>query len=147
MRLGEILISAGMALLAVVFYSLGSFTQEINPDDLGPAFYPRTLAVLLFAFSFAQIVLSWRTREGEQDKEAAVERKSPYKLIIGTLLLSVAYGIVFDRVSYPLTTTFFLLAMMLLGGVRRWLVLLSVALCYSLSTYFLFNRVLMVPLK
>ena len=147
MRVGEILISVGMALVAVLFYSLGDFTQEINPDDPGPAFYPRILAVLLFAFSFAQIVISWLTRKGEQDKEEAGERKSPYKLIVGTLLLSVVYGIVFDKVSYILTTTCFLLAMMLLGGVRRWLVLLSVALCYSLSTYFLFNQVLMVPLK
>jgi hypothetical protein len=146
MRIGEILVSAGMALLAVLFYSLGTFTQEINPDDPGPAFYPRSLAVLLFCFSFAQMVLSWRAKE-ERHKEAAKEAKSSKILIIGTLLLSVAYGIVFDKVSYLLTTTCFLLAMMLLGGARRWLMLLSVAVCYSLSTYFLFNRVLMVPLK
>ena len=148
MRLGEILISTAMALLAVVFYSLGSFTQGINPDDPGPAFYPRLLSVLLFAFSFAQIILSWRTKEEGQPEEAPGKKgRSPQKLILGTLLLSIAYGIVFEKVSYVLTTTCFLLAMMLLGGVRRWLVLLSVALCYSLATYFLFGDVLMIPLK
>jgi len=146
MRIGEILISAGMALLAALFYGLGTFTQEINPDDPGPAFYPRILAVLLFCFSFVQLVLSWRTKE-EQHEETGGQIKSSQKLVIGTLLLSVGYGIVFDKVSYLLTTTCFLVALMLLGGVRRWLVLLSVAVCYYLSTYFLFNQVLMVPLK
>jgi putative tricarboxylic transport membrane protein len=149
-RLGEMIISGGMALLAIVFYVLGNFTQQINPDDPGPAFYPRILSILLFAFSFVQIILSWRKKKEVQDKdEVAPEKKESfsYKIILGTLVLSVIYGFVFDKVSYLLTTTCFLLAMMLLGGVRKWLILLSVAVCYSVGTYFLFGEVLMVPLK
>ncbi len=79
----------------------------------------------------------------------ALEKKGSfsYKIILGTLVLSVIYGFVFDKVSYLFTTTCFLLAMMLLGGVRKWLILLSVGVCYSVGTYFLFGEVLMVPLK
>jgi len=62
-------------------------------------------------------------------------------------VLSVLYGFVFDKASYLVTTTCFLLAMMLLGGVRKWYVLLCVAMGYSVTTYYLFGRVLMVPLK
>jgi putative tricarboxylic transport membrane protein len=145
----EILISAGMALLAVLFYTLGNFTQSVNPDDPGPGFYPRTLSLLLFIAALAQIVLSWRKKRESHEKVKEVAEGSgfSYRVFIGTMLLSVVYGFVFDKVSYLVTTTCFLLAMMLLGGVRKWHVLLSVAISYSVATYLLFGHVLMVQLK
>jgi putative tricarboxylic transport membrane protein len=145
----EILISAGMALLAVLFYTLGNFTQSVNPDDPGPGFYPRTLSLLLFIAALAQIGLSWRKKRESHEKVQEVAEGSgfSYRVFIGTLLLSILYGFVFDKVSYLVTTTCFLLAMMLLGGVRKWHVLLSVAISYSVATYFLFGHVLMVQLK
>jgi putative tricarboxylic transport membrane protein len=145
----EIAISAGMALLAVVFYALGNFTQSVNPDDPGPGFYPRTLSLLLFIAASAQIVLSWRNKRKSRKKGKEVEETSgfSYRVFIGTMLLSVLYGFVFDKVSYLVTTTCFLLAMMLLGGVRKWHVLLCVAISYSVATYYLFGHVLMVQLK
>jgi putative tricarboxylic transport membrane protein len=145
----EILISAGMALLAVLFYTLGNFTQSVNPDDPGPGFYPRTLSLLLFIAALAQIGLSWRKKRELHEKVQEVAEGSgfSYRVFIGTMLLSVVYGFVFDKVSYLVTTTCFLLAMMLLGGVRKWHVLLSVAISYSVATYFLFGHVLMVQLK
>ena len=142
------IISAGMALLSIIFFSLANFRQDINPDDPGPAFYPRILSVLLFAFSFSQVLLSSCRKKEESLKRAPEEAgRSPRKMFLGTLLLSVGYGIVFNKVSYLLTTTCFLLAMMLLGGVRKWHILLGVAICYTVATYYLFDRVLMVPLK
>jgi hypothetical protein len=148
-RRAEILISAGMAVLAAVFYFLGTFTQTINPDDPGPGFYPRTLSLLLFIVALVQIVLSWRKKKEPSEKgKGGIERGNfSWYVFIGTLLLSVLYGFVFDKASYLVTTTCFLLAMMLLGGVRKWYVLLCVAIGYSAATYYLFGHVLMVPLK
>ncbi len=148
-RTAEILISAGMAVLAVVFYFLGGFTQSINPDDPGPGIYPRALSFLLFIAALVQIVLSWRkkAKPDENGKEDAESGAFSWRVFVGTILLSVLYGFVFDKVSYLVTTTCFLVAMMLLGGVRKWYVLLCVAIGYSVSTYYLFGQVLMVPLK
>lgn len=145
----EILISAGMALLAIVFYALGNFTQSVNPDDPGPGFYPRTLSALLFVAALLQILLSWRkkTRTPRKAKEDGEASGFSYRVFFGTVLLSILYGFVFDKVSYLVTTTCFLLAMMLLGGVRKWHVLICVAVSYSLATYYLFGQVLMVQLK
>jgi putative tricarboxylic transport membrane protein len=148
-RTAEILISAGMALLALLFYGMGGFTQHVNPDDPGPGVFPRALSVLLLIFSFAQIVLSWRKKEkpGGNGKEISANAGFSYRLFFGTLLLSILYGLVFEKVSYLITTTCFLLAMMVLGGVRKWHVLLIVAAGYSAATYYLFGQVLMVPLR
>jgi putative tricarboxylic transport membrane protein len=148
-RTAEILISAGAALLAVIFYGVGNYTQTINPDDPGPGFFPRTLSVLLLIFSLTQVILSWRKKRDERGQGKATAETSgfSYRMFFGTLLLSVLYGFFFDKVSYLVTTTCFLLAMMLLGGVRKWTILLSVALSYSVATYYLFGKVLMVALK
>jgi len=148
-RTAEILISAGMAVLAVVFYSLGAFTQTVNPDEPGPGIFPRTLSFLLFIAALVQIVLSWRKKAEPRESGKAVAEKGAFswRVFVGTMLLSVLYGFVFNKVSYLVTTTCFLLAMMLLGGVRKWYVLVCVAIGYSVATYYLFGRVLMVPLK
>lgn len=148
-RTAEILISAGIAVLAVVFYSLGAFTQTVNPDDPGPGLFPRTLSFLLFIAALVQIVLSWRKNAEQTEGEEGIAEKSDFswRVFVGTMLFSILYGFVFDKASYLVTTTGFLLAMMLLGGVRKWYVLVCVAMGYSVATYYLFGRVLMVPLK
>jgi hypothetical protein len=149
MRRGEIGISAGMAILAAGFYGLATFTQDINPVDPGPAAYPRAVSFLLFVCAAAQVLLSWRRKApaNEHTAEAVgTTAKTAYLYSLGTLALSVLYVGLFDKASYLVTTTGFLLALMLLGGVRRWLVLLGVAVLYSLSTYYVFGKILMVQL-
>jgi putative tricarboxylic transport membrane protein len=148
-RTAEILIGAGMALLALFFYWMGGFTQHVNPDDPGPGVFPRALSVLLLIVSLVQIILSWRKKEtpNEGNKEIPGKTGFSYRLFFGTLLLSILYGLVFEKVSYLVTTTCFLLAMMVLGGVRKWHVLIIVAAGYSVATYYLFGQVLMVQLR
>ena len=148
MRWGEVGISGGMALLAIAFYGLARFTQTVNPVDPGPALYPRVVSALLFVFAVLQILLSWgptpqpRQTNRETEKHAA----AAYKYSLGTLVLSIVYVGLFDRASYLVTTTGFLLALMFLGGVRQWLVLGGVAIGYALATYYVFGHLLMVPL-
>ena len=148
-RWGELGISVGMALLAVAFYSLATFRQDINPIDPGPAVYPRVVSLLLFMFSAVQVYLSWKRKGSLEEGQGAAVRQAAgqaYKYSLGTLALSILYVGFFDKANYLVTTTGFLLALMLLGGVRKWLVLLGVALCYSLATYYVFGQILMVPL-
>lgn len=145
MRRGEVGISAGMAILAIAFYGLARFTQTVNPVDPGPAVYPRVVSALLFAFAMLQIILSvGRTEQPTQDAEK--HPAAAYRYSLGTLALSIVYVGIFDRASYLVTTTGFLLVLMRLGGVRRWLVLGGVAVAYALTTYYVFGRLLMVPL-
>jgi hypothetical protein len=141
-------ISAGMAALAVAFYGLATFTQNINPVDPGPAFYPRIISVLLLAAAAAQFAVSWRRRRdgGAERLTAGAHRVSPYRYSLGTCLVSIVYVALFTRVDYLLSAGLLLAALMLLGGVRRWPVLVGVSVCYAAATYYLFGRLLMVPL-
>jgi hypothetical protein len=136
-----------MALLAAAFYALATFTQDINPVDPGPAFYPKLVSVLLFVAATVQVVRTWREGRGHGDRSPGDGwggRATRYSL--GTLGLSILYVVLFNRGPYLVTTTGFLLALMVLAGVRRWVLLCGTALGYALVTYYVFGQILMVPL-
>lgn len=144
MRWGELLIGGGMGLLAVAFYALASFRQDINPADPGPAFYPKLVSLLLLAFSIVVVVQALRDRRGAEGRQFLSGPGARYT--VGTLGLSALYLTSFDKASYLATTPAFLIAVMVLAGVRRWPVLASVAVVYTLATYYLFGWLLMVPM-
>ncbi len=149
MRWGELLISVGMAVLAAVFYILATFTQTINPADPGPAFYPRIVSLLLLIASLAQAVRAWRSGRapaGEPLPARGAWAGGASRHVLGTLLLSVVYVSLFDKVPYAIGAAGFLLAVMLLAGVRHWPVLCGAALGYAALTYYVFGYVLTVPL-
>jgi hypothetical protein len=146
-RWGELAIGLGMALLAAAFYGLATFTQDINPVDPGPAFYPKLVSLLLFVAAAAQVFRTWREGRGRKDRTPGHGwggKATRYSL--GTLGLSILYVALFDKGPYLVTTTGFLLALMLLAGVRRWVLLGGAALGYALVTYYLFGQILLVPL-
>ena len=148
MRWGEMAISAGMAVLATLFFVLANFTQNINPVDPGPAFYPRIVSLLLLIASLAQMVSTWRARPRDAGALRRTARRSrdASRYVLGTLFLSGAYVGLFDMLPYLVGAAAFLLALMWLSGVRRWLVLCGSALGYALVTYYVFGQILMVPL-
>jgi hypothetical protein len=142
-------ISVGMAIMAAAFYGLATFTQHINPVDPGPAFYPRIVSALLFAAASVHVAIAWRAgqpRSGERSPREVGGNESGARYALGTLALSVAYVAVFDSIPYFVGAMGFLLALMLFAGVRRWGVLCGAALGYAAVTYYVFGRVLMVPL-
>jgi hypothetical protein len=138
-------ISVGMAAVALLFYGLGTFTQNINPVDPGPAFYPRAVSLFLLAAAAIQFATSVRRKPATGPSGEAHAGPSPYRYSVGTCLLSIAYVALFDKLAYLVSAPVFLVALMLLGGVRRWDVLLGVPICYAIATYALFGYLLMVP--
>jgi hypothetical protein len=138
-----------MAVMAATFYGLATFTQSINPVDPGPAFYPRIVSALLFAAASIHVAVAWRAgraRAGERSPREVSGSEPGSRYALGTLGLSVVYVAVFDRVPYVVGAIGFLLVLMLFAGVRRWAVLCGAALGYAAVTYYVFGRVLMVPL-
>jgi len=148
-RWGEMLISVGMAIVAATFYGLATFKQTINPVDPGPAFYPRIVSLLLLVAAVAQAVRTWRSAcalAGEPRRPGTAWTGAASRYVLGTLLLSVVYVFLFDKIPYVVGAVGFLSAVMLLAGVRRWLVLCGAAFGYAVVTYYVFGYVLMGPL-
>lgn len=65
-------------------------------------------------------------------------------LLIGLLML--AYALALEPVGFVLSTSVFVVATSALLGWRRWLSGILVAVLFSVGTYFIFVRLLSVPL-
>jgi hypothetical protein len=115
---------------------------------MGPATYPRVVSLLLFMFSAVQPFLSWKPKDSLEQKQSAVARQGSgqaYKYSLGTLTLKILHVGFFHQANYLVTTMGFLPALLLLGGVRKRLVLLGLALGYSLATSYVLGKTLLAP--
>mgnify|MGYP000996658914 CR=1 FL=1 len=149
---GEIAVSTGMFLLALAFYVMADFKQQINPIDPGPAFFPKLTAAFTMILCMGHIISTIiKDKKGSNKKEKdSGESKADLKLlllyVLGSLALTVIYIALFEHVNYIILTMAFLLALMFLLGVRKWSTLLSVSFLYAVISYYIFAKVLLVPL-
>lgn len=146
---GELGVSIGMTILAIIFIALSDYQQTLNPVDPGPAMFPRLAGAFTIILCAIQIISSLREKVGS--KEKSEENSSSAKLkvlyVLGTLAITIVYIVLFEQVKYIILTGVFLAAVMFLLGIRKWTVLASVAVLYALLSYFLYGKVLMVPLS
>lgn len=127
MRRADLLIGLALLALAGVYYeqSLG-IVRGFASDRLGPAFFPRLLALVLAVLAVTLVV-----RAG---------------LFLTMLALLVAYALLLPRVGFVVATPVLLGAVIWLLGLRAWPALTGTALGITLALYFAFGRALHVLL-
>jgi putative tricarboxylic transport membrane protein len=138
---------------AVILLGLAGFILfEVRKLPLGSlrvpqtALFPATLAVLLLLFSLAALVLAFRLSGSESGPAAQKIDSEGWSRIGATLAALVGFALVLERIGY-LPSTFILMILLLRAiEAQKWYVVLSVALLTSLLSYFLFARLLGVPL-
>lgn len=131
---------AGFILLEVRKLPLGSL--RVPQTGL----FPSTLAVLLLLFSLAALLLAFRQSRSESGAAAQKIDSAGWSRIGATLVALVGFALVLEWIGY-LPSTFILMILLLRAiEAQKWLVVLSVALLTSLLSYFLFARLLGVPL-
>ena len=133
-------VAAGLLLVFAVgvFAYTFTFPQPVQDIDPGVTAFPRMVTVLIGVLS---VVLLVRPREGEPLPRG----RAAIRVIVTVLLLSL-YAVVLDSVGFVITTVVFLLAELLLIGVRRVVLLVLVPLGVSLGLFYLFRVFLEVPL-
>lgn len=133
-------VAAGLLLAFAVgiFAYTFTFPAPAQPLDPGVTAFPRLVLVLIGVLS---LVLLVRPQEGE-----ALPRGWSALQVIGTVLLLCVYAVTLDSVGFVITTVFFLLAELLLIGVRRPVFLVLVPLGLTVGLYYLFRVFLEVPL-
>jgi len=150
---GEWGITIGIASLALLFLIFSDFPKA-KGASLGPAFFPRLTAGFALICCVWQMILMFRrhqkeeailqTEESHVSSRLADRKKALY--VAGTFLIMITYILLFEVVNYIILTVLFLVAVLFLIGVRRWTVILGIAVIYSVLSYFLFGHLLMVQL-
>lgn len=68
-------------------------------------------------------------------------------LIISTLIISLIYAFIFERIGYLASTILYMLAILfIVNGRNKWLVNLSVAVLFSVGSWYVFYHLLDVSL-
>lgn len=133
-------VAGALALVLAVGIFAYTFTlpSPAQPTDPGVTALPRMISVLIGVL--ALVVLA-RPEEGEP-----MPRGGSALRVGGSAALLAVYGIVMDGLGFVITTVAFLLAILLLIGVRRPAVLVLVPLVVSVGLFYLFRMLLEVSL-
>lgn len=139
---------AGLFFAGVAAYSLIA-AQEFahigfNPNDPGPAAFPRTMGTLLLVCSLALAVIGiQRMRTGAGGEPVTIIR--PLNVIAGAAG-SLLYAFAMPFVTYYVATAIWFPFMLVLAGVRSWKWIVIATLVFMLFARLAFEVVLSINL-
>lgn len=119
-----------MAISIYLFQLAGAIPYTVRGNDLGPDFWPKVAIGLMFVVSAIEALralisphhseMQGITDQLEKADSEAMEDTAPRSvpLLVGGILLTVAYGALLPTLGFPLATFLFLVAFMYLGRFR-----------------------------
>lgn len=136
--------------LALLVQSFQLPTLPIVP--VGPGFYPAIVLGFMAAASAALVVQDVAGRRARPPAEAAAAAGPPrnYRLVAAAFAIVAAYVVLLPLLGFRLATVLFVAALQAAldrpRTTRRWAALALIALGTAASTYFVFERYLLVLL-
>src|SRR5262245_24143503 len=150
--------------VAIYLYSVTTQIQYNAPEErIGPDFWPKVILLLAMAACVYEVAKNLFFTKGEHELPGVLERivetaphneeagaqsepgKFPH-LLLGGVLITLAYLLVIEMLGFFLSTFLYLAAFMWLGRYRRWRVVLTTSLVGSLVFVFVFMRIVYVSL-
>lgn len=138
------------ASLALFWATLGLERHPMVP--VGPGFYPRIVLGITAAMALLLVVLDvlGRRKPGAKASEPAGAARPDYGLVVAAFAVFAAYVLALPYLGFRIATLAFLIVMQAVleppRGVRRWVVVLAVALVATAASYYAFERYLHVLL-
>ncbi|EMR07001.1 Tripartite tricarboxylate transporter TctB family protein [Bhargavaea cecembensis DSE10] len=152
-------IQSGIFLLvvSVVMFAATLSFKQLTTSQVGPAFMPQIISVLIGLMSIAIIIEGYRKvkygtegdpeEEGEEDQDTAKEVS--YRPVILSFVLMAIYVAVMPVVGFLITTMLYMfLQMMILSSKpdRRWMLFAIVSVVASSVIYYVFRNVFYIML-
>ena len=134
---------------AVYFYVLaGSMDENPMPGQLGPAFWPRALLILLMASCVLKALESYLAF-GPGVAEIGVECiprdwSTPKLIVMIILVLAVVPGM--EILDFALTNFIFLILFIRIAGMHKLLYLIVTSLLGTIFLLYLFGKIVYLPL-
>lgn len=146
---GLVVLAASLALL---WATLGLERHPMVP--VGPGFYPRIVLGITAGMALLLVVLdvlALRKALPRADRAALDGAARPdYGLVVAAFAVFTAYVLALPYLGFRIATFVFLVAMQAVleppRGVRRWVIVLAVALVATAASYYAFERYLHVLL-
>lgn len=139
-RVGELCVLVALVAIAAGFIVQAPQGRSFHPVDLGSAFFPRVISAILVVLILAHVVTTLGGR-GRRETTTGV----PWRLVVPMGVAIVAYPLLWELGYLPVTAAFVIVTM-LAAGVRSWVSLAGAAVIYTAASYWVFERVLYIPL-
>ena len=107
-------------------------------------FFPSILAILLLFFSIALLVQTCRQAVGESGEQPI--KSDAWIRISITLAAMLGFALVLEKLGFLLSTFSVMLVLLRVIEPQKWPRVIAVALATALVSYFLFARLLNIPL-
>lgn len=140
--------TVGLAIAAYVLFTVSSFPED-QVVQVGPAFFPRILAVGLGIFSLVLLVHSFRNKAATRDdvKEPSYSYKDKgLQRALVSLVLTIIFCLSLDVFGFLLSSTVFLLCLMYLLKDRQYVQMTIVAASVTGAVYMVFKTLLDITL-
>ena len=151
MRKAEIIFGIAAIALAALFFVISGSFPSARGHDVGMAFYPRILVVLIVLLSLAVIIESVKKMRGasasEEDAQPLFETaEGGVRRVLLVIGLTLAYAYLLGILGFVVVTPFYLLILMMsLKAGKLWkMILISAAT--TLVIYVAFRIFLRIPL-
>jgi len=135
-------------LIALYFYVLAGKIEEVPmPGQLGPAFWPKAILILLMISCGIKALELFLARKKES--EAGGGEPPPavnYPKLLAMIALVMAVVVGMEAIGFPLANLFFLILFLRLTGVQKKLYLLLFSLLGTIFLLYLFVKVVYLPL-
>lgn len=129
-----------------VTYTIAAWNLPRAPvgNPLGPVYFPFGLGLLVTIVGFLMLLQSLKAHH--EERAHAKSGKSAFQ-ILATIVLCVAYALVFNRLGFLFSSFVFLSALLiLLNHLRRWLMSLTISILYTVGIWYLFEKVFLINL-
>ncbi len=151
----------GLAAAAVLYYLANNITYTARPGQLGPDFWPRIaigimavpclyqiVRLLIFgsADSGIQGIGEHLEDDGLGETEAEVQGSRKPHLLLGGIVLTLAYAVLVQKLGFLLASYIFLILFMYLGGIRNHVAIWASSTIGMLLFAFIFLKVVYVSI-
>ena len=142
-----------LAFAGTAYYFTFDFERGIEIYRFGAHGWPRVVIALIAIAALMQAFTVLRRPSAPVSDAAAepgsdaAEKGLAYKArVAATLLIPLVYAGLLERVGFYVLTPFFILAILLLAGERRWKTLIGVSLGIYAALVFFFGKLLYINL-
>jgi Tripartite tricarboxylate transporter TctB family. len=119
-------------------------------NPMAPTYFPIMLGIGMTILGICLFVSEVRNKEAGQrpgEKKTGKGMAFDTKMIIFTCVMGIVYGLIFNMLGYVLSTFIFLGSLLFaLNGKGKWKSNIIVALSFSVIIYFIFQKLLNIPL-
>lgn len=141
----DLFIGIVFIVLGIAIYIL-SYTQAPGISDwsLSPAFFPRLAATLICGLGLLLIVLEMVFTKGNHVSVLEGVQWRVFSYVIVTIAIMIFYTVFIRWFGFIISTIITMAAMMVLYGLRRWVLIALISVCVPLIIYFFGLKVMFV---